>query len=90
MMKHFRLTAALACVLAAGGCATDGPATNGASVRTMVARQIAEPNGGPNGEPTPQRAPATIDGAAAVDIVKNYNGSYANPQPQAAGSAFGY
>lgn len=82
MMKHLRLTAALACLLAAGGCATDGPATNGASVRTMVARQIAEPS--------PSRAPATIDGAAAVDIVKNYNGSYANPQPQAAGSAFGY
>ena len=80
-MKTFQLTAVLACLLAIGGCATEGPAADGASARSMVARQIAEP--------TPQRAPATIDGAAAVDIVKNYHGSYANPQPQAAGSAFG-
>jgi hypothetical protein len=80
-MNHFRLIPLLGCLLATGGCATDGPATNGASVRTMVARQIADPS--------PQRAPATIDGAAAVDIVKNYNGSYATPQPQVAGSAFG-
>jgi len=79
-MNTFRLTAVLACLLAAG-CATEGPAADGASARAMVARQIAEPN--------PQRAPATIDGAAAVDIVKNYNASYANPQPQVAGSAFG-
>ncbi|WP_312511786.1 hypothetical protein [Massilia sp.] len=83
-MKQIRIVLSLTLVSAAallGGCATDGPATDGASVRSIVARQIADPQ--------PQRRPATIDGNSAVEIVKNYNDSYANPQPQQAGSAFG-
>jgi len=63
------------------GCATDGPATDGASVRNIVARQIASPH--------PARPAATIEGATAVEIYKNYTGSYDNPRAQPAGSAFG-
>lgn len=83
-MKQLRIVVALAlagAVGALGGCATEGPATGGASVRTMVARQIANPQ--------PQRGPDTVDGVTAANIVKNYAESYANPLPQQAGSAFG-
>lgn len=65
-----------------GGCASvDTRSSEGASVRSIVARQIANPQ--------PARPPAMIDGATAVEIVKNYMGSYDNPRPQPAGSAFG-
>jgi uncharacterized lipoprotein YajG len=79
-MKSLILTMSAACALLTG-CATDGPTTNGASVRTIVAQQIATQQ--------PARAATTIDGAAAVEIHKNYLDSYASPQPQRAGSAFG-
>lgn len=79
-MKHLSISLLLPALALLSGCATDGPATGGASVRAMVARQIANPQ--------PQRTAGAIDGATAVSIVKNYAESYANPQPQQAGSAF--
>ena len=63
-----------------GGCATEGPATGGASVRAIVARQIANPH--------PQRGPAMVDGASAVSAINSYADSYARPQPQRDGSSF--
>jgi hypothetical protein len=80
-MKHSRILILAALLGALAGCATDGPATDGASVRSMVARQIANPE--------PQRAAGAIDGRTAVNMVRNYTDSYATPQPQQAGSAFG-
>lgn len=80
-MKHLSISLLLTATAALGGCATEGPATDGASVRALVARQIAHPQ--------PQRSVEAIDGAAAVNMVKTYHASYANPQPQQAGSAFG-
>ena len=82
-MKHLN-TATLLAVLAAGaalgGCATDGPATNGDAVRALVAAQIVPPPA--------QRARAVGDGAAAVETYKNYVESYNTPQPQLNDSAF--
>jgi len=91
-MNQLHLIArAVALAAALGGCATTGaphdsvrsigPATDGASVRAILARQIAAP--------IPQRRAATIEGATAVEIYKNYANSYDNPRAQPAGSAFG-
>lgn len=73
-------TLALALAFAVSGCATDGPASSGDSVRAIVARQVVEP--------APQRQLSGVDGAAAAAAYKNYVDSYATPRPQVNDSAF--
>jgi hypothetical protein len=79
-MNHAYFAIALSLGAALSGCATDGPATSGASVRAIVASQTALP--------TPARQEVGVDGAAAVETYKNYVDSYNNPRPHSAGSAF--
>jgi len=81
-MKSVHLATLAACAIALGGCVTDGPATNGKSLRNIVASQIVAP------APQAQRQPAGIDGAAAVETYKNYVDSYNSPRPQLNDSAF--
>lgn len=54
-------------------CATDGPATGGASVRALMASQIipAQPHDGRG-----------ADGVSVVAAYTNYKQSYVTPQPQ--------
>jgi len=80
-MKSTRFAIPMALFALLGGCATDGPATSGASLRATLASQNVN---------APRQARADVmDGAAAVEVVKNYADSYANPRPQSADSAFG-
>lgn len=79
-MKTLNTAALIACLAALGGCATDGPATGGASVRAIVASQIVAPQ--------PRTAPTGAEGAAAVASYKNYVESFSEPRPAVNDSAF--
>lgn len=79
-MKTLPVASMLAIALSLGGCATDGPATNGNSVRAIVASQTIAPQ--------PNRPQTGIDGAAAIEGYKNYVESYDSPRPQLNDSAF--
>ncbi|WP_306392987.1 hypothetical protein [Telluria beijingensis] len=70
----------LASLTLLAGCATEGPATNGDSVRAMFAAQTAAPQ---------PRVEQGSDARAAVSAYVNYQGTYANPTAQADGGAFG-
>jgi len=70
----------LASLTILGGCATEGPATNGDSVRAMIAGQTVPP------QPRVERG---MDARAAVSAYVNYQGSYATPTAQGDGGAFG-
>lgn len=78
-MNQFRFATMLALAAMLGACATDGPATNGATVRATMASQVIAPQ---------HRGPAAMDGAAAIEIYKNYVESYDSPRPQVDDSAF--
>jgi len=78
-MTQFRFATALIIAAALTGCATDGPATNGASLRAAIASQVIAPQ---------PRQTAGMDGAAAVEIYRNYVDSFDSPRPQVDDSAF--
>lgn len=83
-MKTLNIATSIAAVLASmaalGGCATDGPATSGASVRAIVASQTIAP--------PPRTASAASEGATAVATYKNYVESFSEPRPAVNDSAF--
>lgn len=64
---------ALSAVATLGGCAYEGPAGNGASVRAIMASQVIPP------QPHPDTG---TDGVAAAAAYANYKQSYASPTPQ--------
>ena len=78
-MKTIIFASLLASLALLAGCATEGPATNGDSVRAMFAAQTVAP------QPRVERG---VDARAAVSAYVNYQGSYANPAAQAEGGAF--
>ena len=81
-MNQFRFAIPLLVAVALAGCATDGPATSGASERAAMASQVISP------QPPAQRQPAVADGVAAVAVYKNFVESYTSPRPQVEDSAF--
>jgi len=82
-MNHFRLSIHVAlcivCMAALVGCATEGPAGSGDSVRAALAAQIVPPQA---------RRASGVDGVAAVETYKNYVESFDSPRPQVSDSAF--
>lgn len=79
-MKTILNTSLLAALGLLAGCATEGPATNGDSVRAMLASQAIPP------QPRVERG---ADGRAAVAGYANYQQSYVTPAAQSNASAFG-
>ena len=79
-MKTILCASLLATVTILAGCATEGPATNGDSVRAMIASQAVPP------QPRVERG---SDARAAVSAYANYQNSYATPTAQGDGGAFG-
>jgi hypothetical protein len=67
------LFAGLASAVLLGGCAVDGQAGNGASVRALMASQAM---------PARPHEEGGADGAAAAAAYANYKRSYVSPQPQ--------
>lgn len=74
-MNPIRCMTVAAMLAVLGGCAAEGPAADGASVRALMASQRIAP------QPSAQRAQGA-DGAAAVAAYANYKQSYVAPQPQ--------
>ena len=79
-MKTLLSASLLASLGLLAGCATDGPATNGDSVRAMLASQTI---------PSQPRVERGADGRAAVAGYANYQQSYVTPAAQSNASAFG-
>jgi len=79
-MRTIICASLLASLTILGGCATEGPSTNGDSVRAMIASQTVPP------QPRIERG---MDARAAVSAYRNYQGSYATPTAQGDGGAFG-
>lgn len=79
-MKTTLCASLLASALLLAGCATEGPATNGDSVRAMVASQTVPPQA---------RVERGSDARAATAAYANYQNSYVTPTAQADGGAFG-
>ena len=79
-MKTILCASLLASLGILAGCATDGPATNGDSVRAMIASQAMPP------QPRVERG---SDARAAVAAYRNYQNSYVTPTSQGDASAFG-
>lgn len=79
-MKTIIRASLLASLAILAGCATEGPATNGDSVRAMIASQSVPPQA---------RVERGSDARAAVSAYVNYQGSYATPTAQGDGGAFG-
>jgi len=78
-MNQFRFAMPFLVAATLAGCATDGPTTNGDSVRAVIASQVIAPQA---------RKETGTDGAAAIAVYKNYVQSYASPRPQVEDSAF--
>jgi len=74
-MNTIRFLGAAALILTLAGCAAEGPAADGASVRAMLASQVIAPQPRASGK-------QGSDGAAAVAAYANYKQSYVVPQPQ--------
>jgi hypothetical protein len=72
-MTMIRSAAALAILAATAGCAYEGPAAGGATVRAIMASQMLPP--------TQQRA-AGGDATAGAAAIENYRKSYVTPTPQ--------
>jgi len=79
-MKTILCASLLASSILLAGCATDGPATNGDSVRAMIASQAIPPQ---------PRVEQGSDARAAVAAYGNYQSSYVTPTSQGDASAFG-
>lgn len=79
-MKTILRASPLASLLFLAACASEGPATNGDSVRAMLASQTVPPQA---------RVERGSDARAAVSAYGNYQGSYATPTAQGDGGAFG-
>ena len=74
-MNPIRCMTVAAMLAMLGGCAAEGPAADGASVRALMASQRLAPQ-------HPAAQPHGADGAAAVAAYANYKQSYVAPQPQ--------
>lgn len=72
-MKPTRIATALALAATLSGCAYEGPAASGASLRAIMASQVIPPQ---------PHADKGADGAAAVAAYANYKQSYVAPTPQ--------
>jgi type IV pilus biogenesis protein CpaD/CtpE len=73
------MTALLALTATLGGCAHTTPSWDnnfGASVRASTAAQVADPAAAANTNPV-----TGIDGGAARNIQRHYEGSYVKPEP---------
>lgn len=79
-MKTIPFASLLASLSLLAGCATDGPATNGDSVRAIFASQAV---------PAQPRMDRGLDARAAVAGYANYQQSYVTPAAQDSASAFG-
>lgn len=79
-MKNTVYLGLLASLTILAGCATEGRATGGDSVRAIVASQIIPPQ---------PRVDRGIDGRAAAAAYGNYQNSYASPVAQGESTSFG-
>ena len=79
-MKNILCASLLATLTILAGCATEGPATNGDSVRAMIASQALPPQ---------PRVDRGSDARAAVSAYANYQNAYATPTALGDGGAFG-
>lgn len=70
------LCAAMIAATLLSACATDGPATGGASVRALMASQIMP------AQPHAARGADGADGMSAAAAYANYKQSYVTPAPQ--------
>lgn len=81
MKASTTLASALCAAILLGGCATRTPSGTGNTVRAIMASQVISPE-----------AKASVPGSAAGAAIlayKNYQGSFAAPEPQVEISLFG-
>ena len=81
MKASTTLASALCAAILLGGCATRTPSGTGNTVRAIMASQVISPE-----------AKASVPGSdagAAILAYKNYQGSFAAPEPQVEISLFG-
>ncbi len=81
MKASTTLASALCAAILLGGCATRTPSGTGNTVRAIMASQVISPEAKPS-------VPGS-DAGAAILAYRNYQGSFAAPEPQVEISLFG-
>ena len=81
MKASTTLASALCAAILLGGCATRTPSGTGNTVRAIMASQVISPEA--------KASTPGSDAGAAILAYKNYQGSFAAPEPQVEISLFG-